>query len=64
MMFAGLRSRCVIPFWCAADDRLRHRDPDRQDTFERQTAGREHVGQRPSFHQLHREEDGGARVFH
>ena len=63
MMLAGLRSRCVIPFWCAAEIGVRHRDPDRQNAFERQAARRQHSGERPSLDQLHREEDGRARVF-
>ena len=53
----------MIPFWCAAEVGVRDGDPDRQHSIDRQPGRRQRLGQRSSLHQLHRQEDRGARIF-
>ena len=62
-MFAGLRSRCVMPFWCAADMASATAIPIVSTRSSGRPPERQHLGQRSPFHQLHRQEDGRAGVF-
>jgi hypothetical protein len=43
--------------------RVRHRNPDRQQSIDGQPGRRQRLGQRPPLHQLHRQEDRGASSF-
>ena len=56
MTLAGLRSRCVIPCWCAAAKRIRQWNRDLEELAEGEALRWQHLCECLSLHQLHRDE--------